>query len=196
MLGALGLLQSRAHQAPGLALRGSRPKLAPLGVGQDFLVPDDRWSKGIRMKTPHLLAMSEAMAALLIFAAAGAHAQSRPVSSGARITFPSHSNRFSWERGQRFRGGIGGVWIVEREVPVIVEREVVREVPAPPPAPSPKGEGKRKPYVIGSTYASLPGGCMKMIEGGASYYFCGGGEWYRQVGSGRSARYQAVARKL
>jgi hypothetical protein len=43
--------------------------------------------------------------------------------------------------------------------------------------------------VIGASYASLPGGCMKWIEGGASYYYCGG-EWYRQLGK----QYRAVAR--
>jgi len=147
-------------------------------------------------------------AAGLIFAAATADAQQRAVSSGARVTFPSHSNRFSWERGHRFHGGIGGVWIVEREVPVIVERE-----PPPPPAPPvlacppdrlcaslplPQKSGggeQRKPYVIGSTYASLPDSCMKLIDGGVSYYYCDG-EWYRQIGGGRGARYQAVARKL
>jgi len=130
-------------------------------------------------------------AAGLLFAAAEAEAQQRPVSSGARITFPSHSNRFSWERGHRFHGGIGGVFVVEREVPVIVERET----PPPPaavPLPQKSGGGEqRKPYVIGSTYASLPDSCMKLIDGGVSYYYCDG-EWYRQVGK----LYRAVARKL
>ena len=94
--------------------------------------------------------------------------------------------------GHGFRG-IGGVWIVEREVPVIVEREVVREVPVPVPAEPPPPP--RKPYVIGNSYASLPGGCMKLIEEGVSYYYCSG-EWYRQVGSGSAATYKAVARRL
>jgi hypothetical protein len=35
---------------------------------------------------------------------------------------------------------------------------------------------------------------MKLIEDGASYYFCGGGEWYRQTGDGSGAKYRAVAR--
>jgi hypothetical protein len=34
---------------------------------------------------------------------------------------------------------------------------------------------------------------MKMIEDGASYYYCSG-EWYRQMGAGRSATYKAVAK--
>ena len=147
------------------------------------------------MKRRHLLALSAAVAVLPMLAAPSAQAQQRAV-SGPRITLPSHSNHFSWERGHGFHGGFGGVFIVEREVPVIVEREVVREVAVtPPPTPPRQGEGsKRKPYVVGGTYASLPGGCMKMIEDGASYYFCGGGEWYRQLGDGSGAKYRAVAR--
>ena len=136
------------------------------------------------MKALHLLGLSAAAAALLIFAATQADAQQRPT-VGGRINFPTHSNHFSWERGHGFHGGFGGVWVVEREVPVIVEREVVvREVqvPAEPPPPP------REAYVIGKSYASLPGGCMKMIEPGASYYWCSG-EWYRQVGK----LYRAVA---
>ena len=74
----------------------------------------------------------------------------------------------------------------EREV--IIEREVIREVPlrqaqdTPPEPPPPP----RKPYVIGASYTSLPPGCMKMVEAGGSYFYCGG-EWYRQVGSGYRA---------
>lgn len=74
----------------------------------------------------------------------------------------------------------------EREV-VVVEREVIREVPAGnlgtpntdvPNSPPPP----RKPYVIGASYASLPPGCMKMVELAGTYFYCSG-EWYRQVGS-------------
>jgi hypothetical protein len=156
------------------------------------------------MKTLHLLVVSAAMAGLLICAKADAQLQ-RAVDFGPRNNFSSHANNFSWE-GRH--GGFHGngvlrraqderVLIVEREVPVIVEAP-------PPPAAVPlpeqaQGGAKapaRKPYVIGSTYASLPGSCMKLIDEGISYYFCGGGEWYRQTGSGRSARYQAVVRKL
>ena len=126
-------------------------------------------------------------AALLLAGAGEAGAQQR-AGSGPRINIPSHSNHFSWDRGQGFHGGFGGVWIVERE-PVIVEREVIREVavPAAPPPPPPE---PRKPFVVGQSYASLPGGCMKMIEGAASYYYCGGGEWYRPVGG----KFQAIAK--
>jgi hypothetical protein len=80
----------------------------------------------------------------------------------------------------RFRRG--GLFIIE-EPDVVVEREVVLEEAAPP-APPPPPPPPRKPYVIGRTYSSLPGGCMKLIERGASYYQCSG-EWYRQVAPGR-----------
>ena len=140
------------------------------------------------MKTRHLLALGAAMTGLLPVAATGADAQQRVAAGGPRVTVPSHSNHFSWERRRGFHGrhAFGGFISVEREVPVIVEREVVvREVAAEPPAPP---AAPRKPYVIGRQYASLPGGCMKMIEGGASYYYCGSGEWYRPVGN----QYRAV----
>jgi len=147
------------------------------------------------MKTLHLMAVSAVVSGVLIFAAARVDAQQRAVGGGARNNFPSpvHSNAFSWERGSGFHGGFGNVWVVEREVPVIVEREVVREVAVPVAAPAPAEP--RKPYVIGASYASLPGGCMKLIDEGTSFFYCSG-EWYRQVGEGRSASYRAVARKL
>ena len=59
--------------------------------------------------------------------------------------------------------------------------------------PSRRRPPPREPYVLGKSYASLPGGCMKMIEDSVSYYLCSG-EWYRQVGGGRSAKYKAVAK--
>jgi len=131
--------------------------------------------------------------AALIFAAADAGAQQRPVGGVPRINFSNPANHFSWERGHGFHGGFGNLWVVEREVPVAVEREMVREKPAEPVAAAPPAP--RKPYVIGGTYASLPGSCMKLIDEGVSYYYCDG-DWYRQVGDGRSVTYRAVARKL
>jgi len=145
------------------------------------------------MKSLHLLEMGAAMATITILAAANIEAQ-RPVSRGPRITFPSHANHFSWERHHGFHGG---VFIVERQVPVIVEREVVREVKVADSGTLNRDVPKspRKPYVIGTTYPSLPPqGCMKLIEDGASYYYCSGEEWYRQLGDGRGAQYRAVAR--
>ena len=88
--------------------------------------------------------------------------------------------------------GIPFFVFVEQEPTVIIEREVVREVAVPQPAPPPP-EPPREPWVLGRTYASLPGGCMKLIEGGAAYFLCSG-EWYRQVGSGSAATYKAVAK--
>lgn len=139
------------------------------------------------MKALHLLAASAALSAALVFAAVEAGAQQRPVGGGPRITPPS-------QHGAGHGGFHGGVWVVEREVPVIIEREVVREVKvveAPVAAPVPP----RKPYVVGDSYSDLPGGCMKLIEDGASYYYCSG-EWYRQMagGTGKSAQYKAVAK--
>jgi hypothetical protein len=155
----------------------------------------------VEMKPLHLMAMSAAASALLVLPSAEADAQTRPVvSGGLRITPHSPSHLFSWERGHGgFHGGFGNVWIVEQQVPVFVEREVVKEAPPPQAVPLPQNSGggdKRKPYVIGKTYASLPGGCMKVVEQAASYYFCGGGEWYRQMGSGRGVSYKAVKREL
>lgn len=138
------------------------------------------------VKYAHIIALGAAAAALLVFAAPQADAQNRTY--GPRNNIPSHGG--GMDHG--FVNGLGGVWVVEREVPIVIEREVVKEVPVPvtvtPPEP-------RKPYVIGASYDSLPGGCMKLIEEGTSFYYCDGG-WYRQVGEGRSASYKAVARRL
>ncbi|HEU4498410.1 MAG TPA: hypothetical protein VFR60_03650 [Sphingomicrobium sp.] len=134
------------------------------------------------MKPLPLLAMSAAMSALLVLAPATAQAGSRGVGSGFRHLPPPppvHGGHFI---------GFPGVFVVEREVVQVIEREVVREDPPPPPEPPPP---PREPYVIGKSYDSLPGGCMKMIEEGASYYLCSG-EWYRQVGSGSGVKYKAV----
>src|SRR5688572_30022909 len=128
------------------------------------------------MKAPHFPGAGAA-AALLIFAAP-ADAQ-RGVAIGGWTAPPSprfHSHSVNGAFGSarpRHRGGRAHgrngyfgypYYDYEREPTVIIEREVVREVPviveAPPPPPP------RKPYVIGASYASLPGGCMKMIEEG------------------------------
>ena len=92
--------------------------------------------------------------------------------------------------GGGFHGhrGFAVPWIVDERETVVVEREVVREVPAAPPPPPEPAPPPRKPYVIGASYASLPGGCMKQVEAGGSYFYCSG-DWYRQVGKGQ---YKAV----
>lgn len=155
------------------------------------------------MKTLQLPAVGAALSGLLILAAAEAEAQQPVAGSGPRMTIPRDGGPFGGHfrgghrRGGKFHGGhFPSFILVERsfdyaqdERVVIVEREAPPPTP-PPPAPSPEGEGKRKPYVIGNSYASLPGGCMKMIEEGVSYYWCSGGEWYRLVGK----QYRAVAK--
>ena len=130
------------------------------------------------MKSLHLLATSAAMSAA-VFSANAADAQSRGVGGGFRHLPPPPAN------GPFL--GFPGVYVVERVH--VVDREVVKEVPAPPPPEPPPPP--RKPYVIGVSYSSLPSPCMKMIEDGASYYLCSG-EWYRQSGSGSSAQYVAI----
>jgi hypothetical protein len=154
------------------------------------------------MKGLHLLGLSAATSALLLLVPATANAQR---ASGMGYSYgqippnygqlPPRYGQLPTRGGHRHRPGLGGrggligggVWVVEREVPVYVEREVVREVlvEAPPPPPP------REPHVIGKSYASLPGGCMKMIDQGVSYYGCSG-EWYLETGSGSSVRYKAV----
>ena len=134
------------------------------------------------LKPLNLPAIGAALAALPIIASAEVGAQQRPA-WGMRTPPPRDHG------GGKHHGFHIPLLVVEREVPVIIEREVVREVaPAAPPAPPPP---PRKPFIIGKSYASLPDSCMKLIEGGASYYYCGGREWYRQLG-GRDARYLAV----
>ena len=150
------------------------------------------------MKPVHLLA---AIAALPVLAAADATAQQRSPAYGPRINLPGSAGQYyggHWgnrRRGGHKRGHFANFIIVEREVPVIVEREVVvREVPVAAPAPSAPPPAPRKPYVVGQSYASLPAGCMKMIAGEASYYWCSGGEWYREMAGGNAAKYKAVAK--
>ena len=85
------------------------------------------------------------------------------------------------------RGFANDVFIYE-EPDVVHDVVVVHDEAAAAPEPPPPPPDPREPYVIGRSYGSLPGGCMKMIEGGASYFHCSEG-WYRQVG----ALYRAVA---
>ena len=143
------------------------------------------------MKCVQLVALG-----LAVLAASPLGAQQRSPAFGPRVTLPSHPSPFGGSFGGRHGRGHGFPLFVVVERPVdsardervvVVEREVIREVPAAPPPPPPE---PRAPYVLGKSYASLPGGCMKMIEGGASYYWCSGGEWYRAVGK----QYRAVAR--
>jgi hypothetical protein len=132
------------------------------------------------MKGLHLLAISAAMSVLLIFAAAEADAQRRPAGGGLRTMPPVP------------RDPIQNFIIVETEVIQTVEPETDEKQAVTPPAdPAPPPPEPRKPYAIGSTYSSIPSGCMKLIEVGASYYHCNG-EWYQSVSSGNGAQYLAV----
>jgi len=126
------------------------------------------------------------MAALLILAGSAADAEQRFVNGG--WSGPPQRPGGIHGGGHGHRGVFVPFFWDDREV-VVVEREIIREVPAAPPPPPEPPPPPRKPYVIGSTYASLPAGCMKLIENGASYYFCSG-EWYRQMGK----QYKAVSR--
>jgi hypothetical protein len=137
------------------------------------------------MKFLNLAPVNGAISVLLVLAAA--RGEANPWPNG----FPSAPPpNFRGMNGMhRFHGG--GFLILE-EPEVIVEREVVREKPPEQPAPPAPPPPPRKPYVIGRTYSSLPGGCMKLIDHGTSYFRCSG-EWYREVGDGRNGPYLAVA---
>lgn len=140
-----------------------------------------------------LLPMRVAVCALLVLGAADAGAQP----AGGAVTLPGigvspapPQGAFRQLPGRHGFGGFGGFFpgfYYEREYVPVVEREIIREVPAPAAPAAPAKE--RKPYVPGRTYDSLPEGCMKLIQDGASYFQCSG-DWYRQVGSGQ---YKAVA---
>jgi hypothetical protein len=149
----------------------------------------------------NILPVGLPLLAFIVIAAPDAAAQQRTPAYGPRINLPGSAGQYyggHWgdrRRGGYKRGHFTNFIILEREPTVVVEREVVvREVPVAAPAPSAPPPAPRNPYVVGNSYASLPGGCMKMIEGGASYYWCSGGEWYRETAGGSAGRYKAVAR--
>jgi hypothetical protein len=139
------------------------------------------------MKALPLPAVTRAMCALLALAAgAAARAEARGDPNGQQVSPPpprQHMHRFAFP-----------FFVVEPQV--IVGREVVHDAspaaPAAPPVPA-APPPPRKPYVLGRSYDRLPGGCMKMIERGTSYFQCSG-EWYRQVGGGSGGPYIAVER--
>jgi hypothetical protein len=136
------------------------------------------------MKALPLPAVTRAMCALLALAAGAAGAEARGDPNGQQVSPPpprQHMHPFAFP-----------LFVVEPQV--IVEREVVHDAaPAAPPVPAEPPPPPRKPYVLGRSYDRLPGGCMKMIERGTSYFQCSG-EWYRQVGGGSAGPYIAVAR--
>ena len=80
--------------------------------------------------------------------------------------------------------GSGGFIIYDEEPYVVHDVEVIHdEAPEPSPAPPPP----RQAWVLGKSYTALPGGCLKMLTPGGSFFDCSG-EWYLQVATG----YQAV----
>jgi hypothetical protein len=95
------------------------------------------------------------------------------------------SSHDGFHRG--LKRNFGGTVFIYEEPEVVHDVVVVHDVAAAAAEPAPPPEPPREPYVLGHKYASLPGGCMKLIQGGASYFQCSG-KWYRQIGS----QYQAV----
>jgi hypothetical protein len=121
--------------------------------------------------------MGAALTAVLLLAATASAQQTIPMKFGRAPPAP---------RTSVIVPGFGWPFYERDVVHHVYEREVIREVPAEPAPPPPP---PRKAFAIGRSYDSLPGGCMKMVEGGASYFYCGG-DWYREVGR---SLYQAVA---
>ena len=160
------------------------------------------------MKAPHLTAVSAAIAALLAPAPAASQAQQislgvlagplspqpgsgslYPVGGSLYPTPVPRAHDISGSRGFN-RGthrGFNGGFIFYEEPHVVHDIVVVHDQPTPPPPPSPPAPPSPG-HVIGHSYDSLPGGCMKMVERGVSYFHCSG-DWYREV-AGR--RYEAV----
>lgn len=139
--------------------------------------------------------------ALMVLAATGADAQRRPAGQGPRNVISSGGGpsapigsvgtvgdgRIGRGDGRKL---VGDVWIVEDNDVEVVEVPVEKAAAAAPAEPAKKEEEEkpREPYVVGNSYNSLPGGCMKMLQDGASYYLCNG-DWYQATGGGQ---YKAV----
>ena len=160
------------------------------------------------MKT-HLVAV--ALAAMSAFAAPPVTAQTLPggvlpgplfPQPGSGSLYPGNGSLFPNSsmppQHGRFGGGFhhghgfgGGGFIIYEDNPEVVhDVVVVHDQPAAAPAPPAPPPAPKEPWVLGRTYAALPGACMKMIERGAAYFLCSG-DWYRQVGS---RQYKAVGR--
>ena len=102
---------------------------------------------------------------------------------------PQQHGNFGGGRHHGHGFGSGGFIIYEDEPEVVHDVVVVHdEAPEPPPPPPPP----RQRWVLGRSYDSLPGGCLKMLAPGGSYFDCSG-EWYRQTGN---AQYKAVGSPL
>jgi hypothetical protein len=138
-------------------------------------------TKAADMKPLNLAA--DLLAATLL-AMAASQAGANPWPSGVPVApppQPMHNHGF-------FTGG-DVILGVDREY--VVEREIIRDVPAAAPAPAAPPPPPRKAYIIGRTYDSLPAGCMKLIDRGATYFHCSG-DWYREIRDEGGGRYRAV----
>ena len=153
------------------------------------------------MKGFHLLALNAVLSAMLILAASQTEAQDRPAGSGPRNPIPSGGGQTGGQMGSGGHAGVGSgsnfgrervndIFLVEEQVvQVVAPQEEEEAKPAAPPASPPAAEPeKREPYAVGKSYSSLPPGCMKMIQGAALFYLCGG-DWYQKV----DGQYLAVA---
>ena len=149
------------------------------------------------MKHPHLGVVTAAIGACLAATPAIVEAQQTspgvlagPLSPqpGSGSLYPTpiprqDGRRRSGDFNRRAHGGFNGGFIFYEQPQVIREEVIIHDQPAsptPPAAPAPA----REAYIIGHSYGALPGGCMKMIERGLSYFHCSG-DWYQEVGSGR-----------
>jgi hypothetical protein len=139
------------------------------------------------MKAFHLAVGIAAMGG--VFAPAGAQTFVTPRSPPPPPQSVIHGTFDGGFHHHRFNGG-GFLLVPETEV--VHDVVVVHDQPAQPPEPPPPPPAPKEPWVMGRTYASLPGGCMKMVEKAAAYFYCGG-EWYRQVGQ---SQYRAVGKPL
>jgi hypothetical protein len=83
--------------------------------------------------------------------------------------------------------GFNNTFLILEEPRVVHDVIVVHDSPDQSPEPPALPPRPRETYVLGRTYASLPAGCMKMVERGVAYFQCSG-KWYRQLGT----RFKAV----
>ena len=100
-------------------------------------------------------------------------------------SMPQQHGNFGGGHGHGHGFGTGGFFYYE-EPYVVHDVEVIHDqAPEPPPPPPPP----RQRWVLGKSYDALPGGCLKMLTPGGSFFDCSG-EWYLQTGN---AKYKAVA---
>jgi hypothetical protein len=101
-------------------------------------------------------------------------------SNGSLFPNSSMPNQTGVPGFHRRHGFHGGTFIIYEDQPEVVHDVVVVHDPAPEPPPPPPPPRQR--WVLGKNYSSLPGGgCMKMIEDAAAFFYCGG-DWYQQIG--------------